>query len=95
MNDEQKKELVSTDDLDGVELSDEALDQISGGFVYHDVGDPKAHRREAFYVLDNAGKVVLRFDDMAKAKHWADNLRTDQRVINADEFNKLRANHGL
>ena len=48
MNDEQKREMLNAATADGIELSDVVLDNIAGGFVYHDKGDPVAHRREAF-----------------------------------------------
>lgn len=95
MNDEQKKETTEVDVSNTVELTDEELDDISGGLVYHDLGDPKTHRKETFYVLSDSGDIIMRFDNEAKAKHWAGNLRTDQRLISADEFNQLRRGGGL
>ena len=85
MSDELKNEMQ-----DGVELSDDTLDEIAGGFLYHDKGDAAAHRKEAFYVIDDNGKIVMRLDNEASAKHWANNLRTSQTLISADEFEKLR-----
>ena len=95
MNDEQKREMLNAAAADGIELSDVVLDNIAGGFVYHDKGDPVAHRREAFYVLDKNGDIIMKLDDVAKAKHWADNLRMSQRMLSADEFEKLRRSHSL
>ena len=51
------------------ELDDEVLDSIAGGFIYHDAGDPAAHRKETFYVLDDTGNIILRFEDVGTAKH--------------------------
>lgn len=85
---EKNKDFDAANDIS--ELSDDLLDSIAGGYVYHDEGDPAAHRKEAFYVLDNKGDIVMRLDDMTKAKHWAGNLRTSQKVINAQEFEQLR-----
>lgn len=93
MDDEQKKELAELLATDGVELSDEVLDSIAGGYVFHDPGDPSAHRNEAYYVVDAAGEIVMRLDDFGAAKHWAGNLRTSQRLITAEEFAKLRNAH--
>ena len=90
MNDEQKKELKEMAFADGVELSDDELDRIVGGYVYHDAGDPAAHRKEAFYVLDDSGDIIMRLDDMGAAKHWANNLRTSTKVLTAEEFAQLR-----
>ena len=88
MTDEQKKDFQ---DMDGIfEVGDEDLENIAGGLVYHDKGDPTAHRREAYYVLNNDGDIIMRLDDLGKAKHWAKNLREDQRLINTDEFERLR-----
>ena len=90
MNDEQKKELQEMAFAEGVELSDEVLDSIAGGYVYHDAGDPAAHRKEAFYVLDDSGDIIMRLDDVGAAKHWASNLRTSKRVLTTEEFEQLR-----
>lgn len=95
MSDEQKQDLMEAAAADGVELSDEDLDSIAGGYVYHDAGDPAAHRREAYYVLDKSGEIIVRLDDAAKATHWASNLRTSTRMLSDDEFNKLRKTHSL
>jgi len=88
MSDELKNE--KPDLTDGVELNDEALDSVAGGFIYHDAGDAAAHRKEAFYVIDDAGNIVMRLDNAASAKHWANNLRTSQKLISAAEFEALR-----
>lgn len=90
MNDEQKKEFQELAAADGVELSDDVLDAIAGGYVYHDQGDATAHRSEAYYVLDDKGDIVMRLDDMGAAKHWASNLRTSSRLLSAEEFEKMR-----
>ena len=95
MNDKLEKDLMNAADADGFELSDELLDSIAGGYVFHDAGDPGAHRREGFYVVDNKGDIVMRFDDEAKAKHWATNLRTSQNLISADQLSQLRKSNGL
>lgn len=92
MDDEQKRELRELAASEGVELSDEDLDCIAGGYIYHDEGDPTAHRREAFYVVDDAGRVVMRFDNLAKAEHWAGNLRTSTKLLTPEEFEKMRRN---
>ena len=75
---------------EGIGLTDEMLDAIAGGYIYHDEGDPAAHRKEAFYVLDNSGTVVMRLDNAASAKHWAGNLRTSAQMLTADEFERMR-----
>ena len=93
MNDELKKELQDMAGAEGIELSDEDLEGIAGGYIYHDEGDASAHRREAFYVLDDDGRVVMRLDNAESAKHWAGNLRTSAKLISADEFERLRRKH--
>ena len=95
MNDKLEKDLMNAADADGIELSDDFLDSIAGGYVFHDAGDPSAHRREGFYVVDNKGDIVMRFDDEAKAKHWATNLRTSQNLISAEQLSQLRKSNGL
>ena len=90
MDDELAKELQELANTEDVELSDEVLDEIAGGFIYHDSGDPEAHRREAYYVIDDKGKIVMRVDDIGTAKHWADNIRTNQRMLAAEQFLSLR-----
>lgn len=90
MNDELNKGIPDLDDLGVVELDDEVLDSIAGGYVYHDPGDAAAHRKESFYVVDDAGQIVMRLNDLAAAKHWAGNLRTSQKVITAEQFDRLR-----
>ena len=93
MNDELKKELQEMADTEGIELSDDELDGVAGGYIYHDEGDAAAHRKEAFYVLDDAGEVVMRLDSLERAEHWAQNLRTSSRILSADEFEKMRRKH--
>lgn len=93
MNDELKKGLDEAATA-GVELSDEDLEGVAGGVIYHDPGNAAAHRREAYYVLDDAGQVVMRFDNQAKAEHWAANLRTSPTLISAEEFERLRRKNG-
>jgi hypothetical protein len=95
MDDKLKKENSSLVDNEITELSDDMLDNIAGGYVYHDAGDAAAHRKEGYYVVDDHGEIVMRFDNMASAKHWASNLRTSQKVITADEFELLRKNGKL
>ena len=90
MNDERKKELLDMAAADGVELSDEALDNIAGGLIYHDEGDALAHRKEAYYLLDDNGEIIMKVSDAGMAKHWAGNLRISDRLIGTDEFNALR-----
>lgn len=90
MNDELSKELSSLAADDVVELSDELLDSIAGGYIYHDKGDATAHRKEAFYVLDSKGKIIMKLGDIAKAEHWAGNLRTSLHTLTTEEFEKLR-----
>ena len=94
MGDELKKELQEMAAVDGVELSDDALDAIVGGYIYHDEGDVSAHRREAYYVVDDKGQVVMRLDDLKAAEHWAGNLRTSTKFLTADEFKKMRQSFG-
>lgn len=93
MSDKRENEMMDTAIDEAVELSDEMLDDIAGGFVYHDRGDADAHRKEAYYVIDDGGNIVMRVDDVSKAKHWAENLRVNQRMITAKEFEQLRKNH--
>lgn len=93
MNDELKKELQELAKAGLVELSDDQLDDVAGGYVYHDAGDPAAHRNEAYYVLDDSGEIIMRLDDVGVAKHWASNLRTSQRLITTEEFEQLRRTH--
>ena len=93
MDDELKKELEEVAAVDGATLTDEELEAIAGGVIYHDEGDAAAHRREAYYVLDDDGQVVMRLDSLDKANHWAQNLRTSAKLISADEFEKMRRNH--
>lgn len=88
--DEKSKELQEMAAEMGVELSDEQLEGIAGGYIYHDEGSAAAHRREAFYVVDDAGKVVMRLDSRAKAEHWAGNLRTNTTLLSSEEFEKIR-----
>ena len=93
MSDEQKNEFLELAASEGVELSDEDLDSITGGYVYHDVGDAASHRKEAYYVLDDSGEIIMRLNDVGAAKHWANNLRTSPRLIDTDEFEQLRRLH--
>jgi hypothetical protein len=95
MNDDLMRDAMDLAAAEGIELTDEMLDAIAGGYIYHDEGDPAAHRKEAFYVLDNSGTVVMRLDNAASAKHWAGNLRTSKKILNADEFETLRRTHKL
>ena len=94
VSDELKKDLEEMAVVDGIELSDEVLDAIVGGYIYHDEGDLSAHRKEAYYVLDDKGQVVMRLDSLSSAEHWAGNLRTSAKLINADEFEKMRRSFG-
>lgn len=95
MNDDLKKELEELAATECAELSDDVLDSIAGGYVYHDAGDPATHRKEAYYVLDDSGDVIMRLDDLGTAKHWAGNLRTSQKLISTEEFEQLRRTHKL
>ena len=95
MNDQERKEMLDLAADNGVELSDEDLENIAGGFVYHDAGDAASHRKEAYYVVDDKGEIIMRLNSLAKAEHWASNLRTSQRLLSADEFEKLRKKNGL
>lgn len=90
MVDKREDGVLDLSSADGIELTDEELDSIAGGFIYHDEGDPLAHRKEAFYVLDAKGKIIMKVDDMSKAKHWAGNLRTSLQTLSTEEFEKLR-----
>ena len=91
--DDKMKELQDMAAAEGVELSDDDLDGIAGGYIYHDEGDMAAHRREAFYVVDDAGHVVMRLDSQAKAEHWAGNLRTNTTLLSAEGFERIRRKH--
>lgn len=92
MSDDLQRGPQDLDADEGIELSDDELDGVAGGYIYHDEGDAAAHRREAYYVVDDAGHVV-RFDSLAKAEHWAGNLRTTTKLITAEEFEQLRKKH--
>lgn len=91
MDDTQKKALDMADEA--FELTDDELDSIAGGYIYHDEGDPKAHRREAYYVVDDAGEVVMRLDSLERAEHWAGNLRTSTKLLTPEEFAAMRKKH--
>ena len=93
MGDDKTKALQVLAAAEGVELSDDELDGVAGGYIYHDEGDAAAHRREAFYVVDDAGNVVMRLDSQAKAEHWAGNLRTNTTLLTAQEFELMRKKH--
>lgn len=95
MNKELMKDLMDAAAANGMELSDEVLDSIAGGYIYHDEGDPAAHRKEGFYVVDNKGKIVMRVGDANTANHWADNLRTGQDLLSKEQFEKLRKANSL
>lgn len=90
MNDDLMRDAMDLAAAEGIELTDEMLDAIAGGYIYHDEGDPAAHRKEAFYVLDNSGTVIMRLDNAASAKHWAGNLRTTADFLTPEQFEKLR-----
>lgn len=90
MNDEKRNELTEMDAFEGAELSDDMLDSIAGGLIYHDPGDASANRKEAFYVLNDDGDIIMKVGDIGKAKHWATNLHESTRVISTAEFEKLR-----
>ena len=90
MDEEQKKALEEMMANEGVELSDEALEGATGGAIYHDQGDIAAHRKEAYYVVDDEGVVVMRLDSSEDADHWAKNLHTSTTLLTADEFAKMR-----
>ena len=90
MSDELKKNLAEMAAAEGVELNDDELAAIAGGAIYQDAGDLSAHRKEAYYVVDDAGEVVMRLDSVAKAKHWAQNLRTSTQLLTADEVEQIR-----
>ena len=79
----------------GYELADDELEGIAGGYIYHDEGDVAAHRREGYYVVDDAGRVVMRLDSLAKAEHWAGNLRTNTQLLTAEEFEQMRRKRPL
>ena len=93
--DDKKDTLRGIEEFDGAELSDELLDSVAGGYVYHDQGDASAHRKEAFYVLDDTGNIIMKLNDVGAAKHWAGNLRTSKKVLTTEEFERLRRTHGL
>jgi hypothetical protein len=94
MSDDKKmRELQEMADAEGIELTDEQLDSVAGGFIYHDEGDVTARRREAYYVVDDDENVVMRLDTLAKAEHWAKNLRTNTKLLTAEEFERIRRKH--
>lgn len=88
---DELKNAESFDD-ESFELSDEALEAVAGGLIYHDAGD--AHRKEAFYVLGESGKVIMRRDTLESAQHWAGNLHESTKILTADEFEALRKRYG-
>ena len=90
MSDTRGNNLPDQEGMEMAELNDDALDAVAGGYIYHDAGDEAAHRKEQFYVIDDKGTVVMRLDSFSAAKHWAGNLRTSQRIIDAKEFDQLR-----
>lgn len=91
MGDDKKlRELQEMADAEGIELTDEQLESVAGGFIYHDEGDVAARRREAYYVVDDDENVVMRLDTLAKAEHWAKNLRTNTKLLTAEEFERIR-----
>ena len=90
MSDNLDKGIPDMTDAEFGELSDEMLDSVAGGYIYHDAGDSAQHRKEYFYVVDDKGKIVMRLDNLKSAQHWADNLRTSQRIIDAKELEQLR-----
>lgn len=94
MGDDKKlRELQEMADAEGIELTDEQLESVAGGFIYHDEGDVAARRREAYYVVDDDENVVMRLDTLAKAEHWAKNLRTNTKLLTAEEFERIRRKH--
>lgn len=94
MGDDKKlRELQEMADAEGIELTDEQLESVAGGFIYHDEGDATARRREAYYVVDDDENVVMRLDTLAKAEHWAKNLRTNTKLLTAEEFERIRRKH--
>ena len=94
MGDDKKlRELQEMADAEGIELTDEQLESVAGGFIYHDEGDVAARRREAYYVVDDDENVVMRLDNLAKAEHWAKNLRTNSKLLTAEEFERIRRKH--
>ncbi|MBQ6651095.1 MAG: hypothetical protein IJM67_07585 [Atopobiaceae bacterium] len=90
MDEDLKRKALEMAAAEGIELSDEMLDAIAGGYIYHDEGDPAAHRKEAFYVLDGNGTVVMRLDNVTSARHWAGNLRTSADFLTPEQFERLR-----
>lgn len=92
-DDKKMRELQDMADAEGVELTDDQLDSVAGGFIYHDEGDAAARRREAYYVVDDHDNVVMRLDTLAKAEHWAANLRTNSKLLTAEEFERIRRKH--
>ena len=94
MGDDKKlRELQEMADAEGIDLTDEQLESVAGGFIYHDEGDVAARRREAYYVVDDDENVVMRLDTLAKAEHWAKNLRTNSKLLTAEEFERIRRKH--
>lgn len=91
MRNEQTNDV--TEMTDDFELTDELLDSIAGGYIYHDPGDAAANRQEAFYVLDNNGTVVMKRSSIGAAEHWAKNLRTTTTMLTAEEFERMRRQH--
>lgn len=84
---DEMEEMAVTDIND---LSDEELEAISGGFIYHDPGNAAAHRKEAFYVLNDEGDILMKLGSADAAHHWAGNLRESTRFLTTSEFEKLR-----
>lgn len=75
---------------DFTEISDEVLDAVAGGYLYHDPGDATTHRKERFYILDSTGNIIMKTSDEERAKHWLNNLQLNQMELTATEFDRLR-----
>ncbi len=93
MSTNQEKEPLEMKEI--AEVSDEALDDVSGGYIYHDPGDARAHRKGRHYVLNDQGDIIMKVGDLKTAQHWAGNLKESSDELTAEQFNHLRTRGSL
>lgn len=72
----------------GIELSDEMLDNITGGYIYHVEGTGGAADR--YYLLTDSGKTIATFKSAEKAAEWAGKTKLTPQTLSAEEFKRLR-----
>ena len=81
---EMSEELLATAKEEGVELSDEALDAVAGGYLFHN--------DEGLWEVVNIKGNVRFTGDYKSAYEWADKNRYSTYEITWKQLNKLR--HG-